>query len=587
MIPPAHGGRLVDRLAGSAARERRESERRDLPKVRPAVDQLYDAEKIGIGSYSPLEGFMGSAELESVLKTGRLPNDLPWTIPILFPIPTGPDAGAVRGLSAGDEVAIVDASDRPLALLAIEERFRTDRAAIARATYGTEDPKHPNVADLLAAGDEAWAGKVTLLRRLDPPGGRPEPSPGETRAEFHRRGWKTVAAYQCRNPPHTAHEYIQRLTLEREDVDGLFIHPVVGRLKKGDYRPDVILESYEALVRHYYPPSRVMMSPLGITMRYGGPKAALFLAIVRKNYGCGAYIVGRDQAGVGQVLRPVRLPPDLRRVRHRHPAAPIRRVVLLPPLRVDGEREDVLPPRQLPRGDEPDPDPRGAREGGKPPRRDPETGGRGDPGPSRGRPDSVGGTTMARGPPGFCVWMTGLPSAGKTTIGKALVERLSEQGWYAELLDGDEIRKGLSADLGFDRASREAHAARVTYVAKVLARNGAIPIVALISPYRSSRARARSEIGRFVEVYINTPLAVCEERDVKGLYKRARAGEIKEMTGVSDPYKPPEHPEIVVDAVRMTPAESAALVLRELERQGWLSSNSASTAARSGGRAAR
>jgi adenylylsulfate kinase len=166
--------------------------------------------------------------------------------------------------------------------------------------------------------------------------------------------------------------------------------------------------------------------------------------------------------------------------------------------------------------------------------------------------------------------MTGLPSSGKTTIGKALVERLSARGWFAELLDGDEIRKGLSADLGFDRVSREAHAGRVTYVAKVLARNGAIPIVALISPYRSSRAKARSEIGRFVEVYVNTPLTVCEERDVKGLYRRARAGEIKEMTGIDDPYEAPEDPEIVVDAVRMAPADSAQYILRELERLGWL-----------------
>jgi len=178
---------------------------------------------------------------------------------------------------------------------------------------------------------------------------------------------------------------------------------------------------------------------------------------------------------------------------------------------------------------------------------------------------------MNRGPPGFCIWLTGLPSAGKTTIGKVLVERLEALGRYTDLLDGDEIRKGLSADLGFDRVSREAHAGRVTFVAKVLARNGAIPIVALISPYRTSRARARTEIGRFVEVYVNTPIEVCEQRDVKGLYKKARAGQIREMTGVDDPYEPPEHPEIVVDAVRMKPEESAAYILSELERLGWLS----------------
>jgi adenylylsulfate kinase len=177
---------------------------------------------------------------------------------------------------------------------------------------------------------------------------------------------------------------------------------------------------------------------------------------------------------------------------------------------------------------------------------------------------------MSRGPDGFCLWLTGLPSAGKTTIGRALVERLIARGRFVELLDGDEIRKGLSSDLGFDRASREAHAARVTFVAKLLARNGAIPIVALISPYRTSRAKARAEIGRFVEVYVNTPLDVCEQRDVKGLYRRARAGEIREMTGIDDPYEPPEHAEIVVDAVRLQPAESADFILGELERRGLL-----------------
>ncbi len=172
--------------------------------------------------------------------------------------------------------------------------------------------------------------------------------------------------------------------------------------------------------------------------------------------------------------------------------------------------------------------------------------------------------------PGFCLWLTGLPSAGKTTIGKVLVDRLTQRGWFTELLDGDEIRKGLSADLGFDRASREAHAGRVAFVAKLLARNGAIPIVALISPYRTSRARARETIGRFVEIYVNTPLTVCEERDVKGLYKRARAGEIREMTGVDDPYEAPERPEIVVDAVRLTPQQSADHLLEELARLGFL-----------------
>jgi len=171
--------------------------------------------------------------------------------------------------------------------------------------------------------------------------------------------------------------------------------------------------------------------------------------------------------------------------------------------------------------------------------------------------------------PGFCLWITGLPSSGKTSLARALIPLLRARGWNVELLDGDEVRKGLSADLGFDRAGREAHARRVTFVAKVLARNGAIPIVALISPYATSRAHAREEIGRFVEIYLATPIEVCEQRDVKGLYKKARQGQLREFTGVNDPYEVPEHPEIRIDTVNQTPEQSAQYVVAELDRLGW------------------
>lgn len=170
---------------------------------------------------------------------------------------------------------------------------------------------------------------------------------------------------------------------------------------------------------------------------------------------------------------------------------------------------------------------------------------------------------------GYCLWLTGLPSAGKTTIARELAPLLRAHGWNVELLDGDEVRQGLSSDLGFDRKARESHAARVTYVAKVLARNGVIPIVALISPYASSRAKARAEIGKFVEIYVTTPIDVCEERDVKGLYKKAHAGLVHDMTGVDDPYEVPQSPEIRVDTVGRTPAQSAQYILSELERLGW------------------
>jgi sulfate adenylyltransferase len=285
-------------------RARRLEEAGRLPKIQPFIDQVYDAEKIGTGAYSPLEGFMDRATYDSVLATGRLPGGLPWTIPIVL-APSGPaNEPVVRDLKAGDTAALLDPSGRTFALLTVSDKFALDHHALALGAFGTDDPKHPNVADIALMGPTALGGRIDILRPLDHPTGAFEMTPAETRAEFARRGWKNVAAYQCRNPPHTAHEYLQRLTLEREDVDALFIHPVVGRLKKGDYRPDVILRAYEALVRHYHSPEHVMLGALSITMRYAGPKAALFLAIVRKNYGCSRFIVGRDLAGVGSYYDP-------------------------------------------------------------------------------------------------------------------------------------------------------------------------------------------------------------------------------------------------------------------------------------------
>ncbi|HEV2165776.1 MAG TPA: sulfate adenylyltransferase [Thermoplasmata archaeon] len=304
VIPKPHGGRLVDRLVPERERAHRTADLAGMKAIHASIDSVYDAEKIGLGAYSPLEGFMDRATLDSVLDRGRLPNDLPWSIPILLAPSGAENLSVVDSARPGEEIALLDGSGDPFAVLHLEEKFPYDRQALARTTYGTTESAHPNVADLQNAGAVALGGKIDLLRRLVLPTGRLELTPAEARAEFARRGWRNVAAYQCRNPPHTAHEYLQRLTLEREDVDALFIQPVVGRLKKGDYRPEIILEAYQALVRHYHPPDRVMLAALSITMRYAGPKAALFLAIIRKNFGCSHYIVGRDQAGVGTYYDP-------------------------------------------------------------------------------------------------------------------------------------------------------------------------------------------------------------------------------------------------------------------------------------------
>jgi sulfate adenylyltransferase len=301
---PAHGGRLIHRELNEGERTRRDAEVADLPKLRPVLDDLYDVQQIAVGAYSPLEGFMDRTTFERVLSNGRLPNDLPWSMPIVLTPPGEENAKTIAALQPGEEAAILDDQGRLFAILHLEEKFSPDRKAWAQSTYGTTDVQHPNVADIQATGDVALAGKIDLVRRLELPTGADEMTPDQTRALFVANGWKRVAAYQCRNPPHTAHEYLQRLTLERQDVDALLIHPVVGRLKKGDYRPDVILEAYRALVRSYCVPNRVHLAAFSITMRYAGPKAALFLAIVRKNFGCTAYIVGRDQAGVGKYYDP-------------------------------------------------------------------------------------------------------------------------------------------------------------------------------------------------------------------------------------------------------------------------------------------
>lgn len=298
-IGSPYGRSLVDRAVPREKIEEKFREAKDMTGIQPFVDFIYDAEKLGIGAYSPLEGFADSQTFESILKDNRLPNGLPWTIPIILAIQ---DEKLVR---EGEEIALLDWNREPFATIKVEEKFQYSKEEFAKSAYGTLDTMHPNVYDIYQNyGPTALAGKVDLIRRLELPTVRYELSPKETRDLFKSKGWKNVVGYQCRNPPHTAHEYLQRVSLENAEIDGLFIQPVIGRLKNGDYKPSVIMEAYKEVVNAYYPKARVVLSSLSITMRYAGPKAALFYAIVRKNYGATHYIVGRDQAGVGKFYEP-------------------------------------------------------------------------------------------------------------------------------------------------------------------------------------------------------------------------------------------------------------------------------------------
>ena len=302
LIEP-HGGRLVDRTLTPAESERRRSERRALCALRLSEEAAFDLEKIAVGAYSPLTGFQGSADLASILDRGRLADGTPWSLPILLMQPPIEEIGP-RAPGIGDDLLLEGPTGAPIGLMHLDEVYPIPKQRIAERIYGTTDPAHPNVADLIAAPTHAWAGPIALIEPPELPDRSLERTPAECRERFRSRGWSNVAAYQCRNPPHTAHELLQRQTLEREEIDGLFIHPVVGRLKAGDYRPRIILRAYRVLTERYLPADRVELASLSISMRYAGPRAALFLAIVRKNFGCRSYIVGRDQAGVGGYYDP-------------------------------------------------------------------------------------------------------------------------------------------------------------------------------------------------------------------------------------------------------------------------------------------
>jgi sulfate adenylyltransferase len=304
MLVSPHGGSLVDGQLSPRDVQRKDAQLTDLPRVHLDSEQSFDAARIAEGAFSPLTGFMDHATIQSVMVSGRLPSGVAWPIPI-FLSPAGcRNAATIARLRPGDEVALVDPAGGFFATLRLEEMFPIDRMTLAIGTYGTTDPSHPNVAALRATGDTVLAGQVELLRPPVSPAPAAELTPRTARALFQSRGWEHIAAYQTRNVPHTAHEHLQRAALERDDVDGLFIHPLVGPPKAGDYRPDLVLAAHEALVAQYYAADRVVLSPLTLSMRYAGPKAALFFAIIRKNFGCSHYIVGRDQAGVGNYYEP-------------------------------------------------------------------------------------------------------------------------------------------------------------------------------------------------------------------------------------------------------------------------------------------
>ena len=296
-MPRPHGGKLIDRTLKGKERRRVLDEIWEIERINVERGVAADIENIAKGVYSPLEGFMTREELETVLHLKRLPNDLPWTIPILFDLPKEME----KSVSDGDDLALFY-QNSPLAILHINEIYCFSKKEIAKYTFETTEMAHPGVAKVYKMNEKFIAGKIELVSEPKTLYGRYKLSPKETRYLFKQKGWRTIVGFQTRNPPHLGHEYLQKTALTF--LDGVFINPVIGTKKKGDFKDEVILKAYEVLIEKYYLKNHAVLAILPYEMRYAGPREAVHHAIMRKNFGCTHFIVGRDHAGVGNYYKP-------------------------------------------------------------------------------------------------------------------------------------------------------------------------------------------------------------------------------------------------------------------------------------------
>lgn len=552
---------LVDRVARGDARQALLERVPGLPAIRVSERTRCDLECIGTGVYSPLVGFLEPNHVEAVVSGMRLADGVAWPLPVVLDV-SAEDAARV---SEGKDVVLADESG-PLAVLTVTSKTKPDRAREARACWGTDDASHPGVRAHLE-GEVRLSGPISLLGPIAHRDfAHLRRTPAEVRAEIAKRGWRTVAAFQTRNPIHRAHEYLTKVALEY--VDGLLVHPLVGSTKSDDVPAAARVRSYEALLAKWYPKERVFLSAYPAAMRYGGPREAVLHAISRRNYGCTHFIVGRDHAGVGSWYGSYDAQKIFERFREDEIGI---RILPFENSFWCASCESMASAKTCPHGEAERITLSGTKlremlaRGERPPAQV----------TRREVAEAIAGRTLETRRPaanggGFTVWLTGLSGAGKSTIAEGLAEELRRRGLPVEVLDGDVVRKSLSKGLGFSREDRDENIRRIGFVAGLLARNGVAVIVAAISPYRSTRDEVRASLGDFVEVHVDAPLEVCEKRDTKGLYAKARAGELKGFTGIDDPYEAPLSPEVVCRTGEESPTASVARVLTLLEAQGRL-----------------
>ena len=528
--------------------------------------QLCDLELLLTGGFWPLTGFMNQDDYESVCRTMRLQSGTVWPIPVVLDV----TEAVAETLGPGSLLALRDPEGVVLAVLNVQDVYRPDREAEAILVYGTKSGDHPGVAFLRDRTNPVYVGGtlegVHLPVHVDFPDLRMTPS--QVRAAFKKRGWSKVVGFQTRNPMHRVH---QELTVRAAAAVGarLLINPVVGATKPGDVDHYTRVRCYQA-VMHRYPADTAMLALLPLAMRIAGPREAVWHAIIRRNFGCTHLIVGRDHAGPKDrhgrpFYRPYEAQDLLRRVE-----AEIGIVMVpFPMLVYVSELDAYLPEDQVPNGLTT------TSVSGTELRRLLKSG--------ESLPDWITFPEVAdelrrsyrpRRQQGITIFFTGLSGAGKSTIVRVLEAKLLERGERTvTVLDGDLVRKTLSSELGFSRVDRDLNIHRIGFVASEVTRHGGIALCAPIAPYDAARQAVRAMIephGGFLLVHVATPLDVCEQRDRKGLYARARVGLIKEFTGISDPYEIPANAEVTIDTAATQPDQAAALIVRHLEREGFL-----------------
>jgi len=563
LIPP-YGGKLVDRFVSPDELDEVTAHANTLPSIQLSQRSLCDLEMLAIGAFAPLDRFMGVEDHQRVLDELRLADGSIFPIPITLPVEPGPDIQLDRDL------ALRSAKNDLLAVMLIREIYPWDRAEVAEKVFRTQDLRHPLVTEMHKWGKLNISGELRVLqlpRHYDFKELRLTPK--ETRSKLEGMGHTNVVAFQTRNPLHRVHEELTKRAME--ELDGvLLLHPAVGLTKPGDVDHYTRVRTYKTLASRYYEPNHVLLSLLPLAMRLAGPREALWHALIRRNYGANYLIVGRDHAspGVDSKGQPFYGPYDAQEfVEHYSEElgvgmVPFRELVYLPD---EGRYEEIS---QVPSAATT------ASISGTQVREEYLNNGRRLP-VWFTRPEVaeiLAETNPPRHKQGVCVWFTGLSGAGKSTTAEVLTVLLLEFGRQVTLLDGDVVRTHLSKGLGFGREDRDTNIRRIGFVASEIVRHGGVAICAAVSPYRTTRNEVRGMVGedQYIEVFVDTPMDVCESRDTKGMYAKARRGEIKGFTGIDDPYEPPENPEVVIDTVARTPEDNAHRIVDVLLDRGFI-----------------